>query len=66
MFPGRAGTVDSQQITREQAKQLHDAIAPTLGYLSRLIERMEKRRFPRTDPLFKNAFVCSSRKTLLA
>lgn len=36
-----------------QAKRLHEALGPTVGYLSRLQARMEKRGFPPNDPLFQ-------------
>src|SRR5262245_13276029 len=41
----------SNDLTRKQAEQLRDAIQPCLGYLSRLIERIERRGFPGDDPL---------------
>jgi hypothetical protein len=43
--------VDSSQLKPWQAKVLCAALRPTQGYLYRLRERMEKRRFPATDKL---------------
>lgn len=43
--------MDSSQLTHEQARRIHDAIGPTVGYLSRLLDRMDKRHFPPDDKL---------------
>jgi len=34
--------VDSAALTIAQAKRMHDALAPTLGYLTRLQQRMDR------------------------
>ena len=47
----RTLTTDSSQLTHEQARRIHDAIGPTVGYLSRLLDRMDKRHFPPDDKL---------------
>src|SRR5262249_61183912 len=51
MLPGGA-PVNSKQLRPWQAKKMHDALAPALGYLSRLKRRMELTGFPPDDPLF--------------
>jgi hypothetical protein len=40
-----------KELTTEQAKKVHNALARTLGYLSRLRERLEKVGFVPSDPL---------------
>jgi hypothetical protein len=47
--------VDSSQITTEQAAKIKDAIGPAFGYLSRLVQRMDRRGFPPDDRLFQLA-----------
>jgi hypothetical protein len=47
--------MDSSQLTTEQAAKNRDAIGPTVGYLCRLVRRMERRGFPPDDELFKLA-----------
>jgi len=47
--------MDSSQLTTEQAAKIRDAIGPTVGYLCRLVRRMERRGFPPDDKLFKLA-----------
>ena len=48
---GRLAVVDSSHLNPWQAKLMCAALRPTLGYLYRLRDRMEKRRFPPTDKL---------------
>jgi hypothetical protein len=45
--------MDSDQLKPWQAKVMCAALRPTLGYLSRLRDRIEKRRFPPTDKLLR-------------
>src|SRR5215471_14632906 len=47
--------MDSESLRKWQIKKIHDALAPTLGYLSRLQRRMELKGFPPDDPLFQKA-----------
>ena len=47
--------MDSSQITTEQAAKLFAVIRPTVGYLSRLVQRMERRGFPPDDQLLQLA-----------
>jgi hypothetical protein len=46
--------VNSTTTTITQAKRMHDALAPTLGYLTRLRQRMEQVGFIPADPLYRN------------
>jgi hypothetical protein len=41
------------KIKRSHAKELHRRLHPTVGYLSRLRERMQKVGFVTSDPLFE-------------
>jgi hypothetical protein len=41
MADGRQYVVGMDRLTPEHARQVHDAIGPTRGYLARLIPRME-------------------------
>lgn len=43
--------MDRHNLTAEQCQKMHDAIAPTLGYLSRLKRRIDDGRFPPDDAL---------------
>jgi hypothetical protein len=45
--------MDSDQLKPWQAKVMCAALGPALGYLCRLRARMEKRRFPPKDELFR-------------
>ena len=45
--------MDSSQLTPGQAEKLREAIRPHLCYLTRLRERMERRGFPGSDPLYR-------------
>jgi hypothetical protein len=50
--------MDSEQLSKHQATILRDNISRSLGYLSRLRERMERTHFPPDDELLvlvKNA-----------
>ncbi len=40
----------SDDLTRDQVQQIRDSLAPSLGYLSRLLARMEQ-EFPADDAL---------------
>ena len=53
--------MDSSQITTDQAAKIKDAIGPAFGYLSRLVQRMERRGFPPDDQLFKLATAAHDR-----
>jgi hypothetical protein len=44
--------VDSTNVTAEQAAELAQRIAPMTGYLTRLFDRMQKRGWPGSDPLY--------------
>ena len=44
--------MDRQTLKRWQAAKLHRTLQPTLGYLYRLRERMQKVGFLPNDPLF--------------
>jgi hypothetical protein len=55
--PAFARIVDwmrSNDLTPEQAEALVRNIRPMLGYLNQLVKRMNKRRFPSDDPLFRS------------
>jgi hypothetical protein len=45
--------MDSSNLATWQAKALHAALRPALGFLHRLRERMEKRGFPLNDKLLR-------------
>jgi hypothetical protein len=45
--------MDSKTISREHARRIHDALAPSLKYLHRLRRRMEQVGFPLADPLYQ-------------
>jgi hypothetical protein len=54
-YPSRHPYGDGQVqriLTKVQLQQLHDAIAPTVGYLGRLERRMEKTQWKHDDPLY--------------
>jgi hypothetical protein len=44
--------MDETSTKRWQAKKIHAALHPSLDYLLRLRERMEKKRFPPEDPYY--------------
>jgi hypothetical protein len=46
--------VDSETTTIAQAQRMHDALAPTLGYLTRLQQRMDRVGFIPADPLYRD------------
>src|SRR4051794_37123430 len=43
-------SMESADLTREQVDALQEQIRPMVGYLGRLIRRMERRHFAPTDP----------------
>jgi hypothetical protein len=45
--------MERHDLTKSQAQAIHDAIGPTLGYLFRLRQRMDKRGFSPSDPLYQ-------------
>src|SRR5436309_1144254 len=45
--------MDSSQLKTWQAKKLDDRLRPTLGYLFRLAQRMQKQGFPDNDKLYR-------------
>jgi hypothetical protein len=47
--------VQSANLTPEQAARIVAQVRPMLAYLRRLVKRMDKRRFPSDDPLFRVA-----------
>jgi hypothetical protein len=50
--------MDSGTIERWQAAQVHRTLQPTVGYLYRLRERMQRSGFLPSDPLFRR--VCQA------
>jgi hypothetical protein len=52
-------SVQSGDLTPEQADALKRQIRPMLVYLRRLVTRMNRRRFPSDDPLFRSALLAS-------
>lgn len=44
--------MDSSQLTPRQARELHGRLSAMLGFLNRLLRRMEQRGFPQADPLY--------------
>jgi hypothetical protein len=46
--------VDQYSIKRWQAKKIHAALHPSLNYLLRLRQRMEKTGFPPNDPYYQH------------
>jgi hypothetical protein len=56
--------VDSTTLTIAQAKRMYDALAPTLGYLTRLRQRMEQVGFIPGDPLYRD--VCKAHDAMHA
>jgi hypothetical protein len=47
--------VDSSQLTAAQADDLAERIGPMLGYVGRLCDRMQKRGWLGSDPLYVDA-----------
>jgi hypothetical protein len=47
--------MQSADLTPEQASRIVAQLRPMLAYLRRLVTRMDKRRFPSDDPLFRVA-----------
>jgi len=50
------GSMQSADLTPDQAKALKRQIRQMLSYLRRLTQRMNRRRFPSDDPLFRSAY----------
>ena len=42
----------STDLSKQQAQKMHSALAPTLGYLSRLVLRLEAKTFPADDRMY--------------
>ena len=53
--PGQRCNVDSKKLKTWQAERIGNSILPTLAYLNKLVQRMEKTGFPVDDPLFLSA-----------
>jgi hypothetical protein len=47
--------MDSDDLTTEQARQMHESLFRLANYLHRLVSRMEKRGFPPNDRLYQHA-----------
>lgn len=47
--------MDSDELTTEQARQMHKSLFRLANYLIRVVKRMERTGFPPNDPLFKSA-----------
>jgi hypothetical protein len=45
--------MDSKSITRAQASELFDHLHPMAVYLAKVLKRMEQRKFPEDDPLYR-------------
>jgi hypothetical protein len=52
MLATEGSRMDSSKLKTWQARRMHDALSPALGYLSRLRSRMETVGFPPDDKLF--------------
>ena len=50
----------STDLSKQQAQKVHAALAPTLGYLSRLVQRLDARRFSADDRLYVAALKAKS------
>jgi hypothetical protein len=48
--------MNSNNLSREQARTMHAALVPTLRYLNRLGERLNAKSFPPDDRLYRAAF----------
>lgn len=44
----------SEDLTREQSEAIKAQLTPMLRYLGRMKDRMKRRRFPPTDPLWRD------------
>ena len=44
--------MDLSDLTREQAEAINRRLGPTLGYLTRLTDRMQKRAWTFSDPTY--------------
>jgi hypothetical protein len=47
------GSMDSQELTTQQAESMRNALIPCVRYLYKLQTRMEKTGFPASDELFQ-------------
>ena len=47
--------MDSDKLTTKQADQMRRSLYRLANYLSRIVTRMERTRFPPDDPLYKSA-----------
>lgn len=47
--------MDSRDLTRQQAEQIHHSMFPLANWLFRLNKRMERGGFPPDDPLSRKA-----------
>jgi len=47
--------MDSRDLTPDQLQRMTARLRPTLGYLHKLIERIEAESFPATDKLLRTA-----------
>jgi hypothetical protein len=50
----------SDDLTPKQYERLREKIRPMKAYLARLVQRMNKRRFPREDPLMQKVLAASA------
>jgi hypothetical protein len=48
--------MNSNHLSKSQAKNVHEVLAPTVRYLNRLLERLNARGFPPDDRLYRAAF----------
>jgi len=46
--------MDSEDLTTEQARKMHESLFRLANYLHRLVARMEKRGFPPNDRLYEH------------
>jgi len=46
--------MQSDDLTVEQAKQMHASLFRLANYLSRVVKRMERTGFPPSDPLYQS------------
>jgi hypothetical protein len=49
--------MDSGDISKEQADQMHQSLFKLANYLHRMTNRMERRGFPPGDPLYRHVKV---------
>lgn len=48
--------MNSNNLSKAQAKKMHAALVPPLRYLNRLADRLNARSFPSDDRLYRAAF----------